>query len=181
MAHRETSSQSSHAHDALLQRFGATVRQYRTQRGLTQRALAGRMDVHPRYMSKIERGDNNIGVLLLFRLAHALDLPAACLLAPLETWKTVRAPATWDAASSGRRAPPRDEPSRLLQRLGTTIRQARQAQRLVQPALAAKTGLSFGYISEIELGQRNLSVVSLVRIAEALGVSVAQLLAPVET
>jgi len=52
---------------------------------------------------------------------------------------------------------------------------------LSQPALAARTGLTVGYISEIEQGQRNLSVLSLVRIAEALGLAVAHLLAPLET
>ena len=68
----------------------------------------------------------------------------------------------------------------LLSLLGATIRQARQSQRLSQPALAASTGLSFGYISAIELGQRNLSVLSLVRLADALGLSVTHLLAPLE-
>jgi transcriptional regulator with XRE-family HTH domain len=74
-----------------------------------------------------------------------------------------------------------DDQATLLPLLGATIRQARKDQRLSQPALAARTGLSFGYISEIELGQRNLSVLNLVRIADALGLSVAQLLAPLET
>jgi len=69
----------------------------------------------------------------------------------------------------------------LLPLLGATIRQARQSQRLSQPALAARTGLSFGYISAIELGQRNLSVLNLVRLADALGLSVTYLLAPLET
>jgi len=80
------------------------------------------------------------------------------------------------------RSPTRpDNQATLLPLLGATIRQARKDQRLSQPALAARTGLSFGYISEIELGQRNLSVLSLVRIADALGLSVAHLLAPLET
>ncbi len=74
-----------------------------------------------------------------------------------------------------------DDQATLLPLLGATIRQARKDQRLSQPALAARTGLSFGYISEIELGQRNLSVLNLVRIADALGLSVAHLLAPLET
>jgi transcriptional regulator with XRE-family HTH domain len=178
--HRETSSQPSHLYDALSQRFGATVRQYRKQRRLTQRELAARIGLHYMSMSKIERGQRNIGVLLLLRLAHALDMPASSLLAPLETCTSFRAKGAEEVASSMPPSTQRDDPS-LLQRLGAAIRQARQDQHLFQTALAAKTGLSFGYISEIELGQRNFSLLSLVRIADALGLSVAQLLQPVET
>jgi len=69
----------------------------------------------------------------------------------------------------------------LLPRLGATIRQYRQQQGLSQAMLATLTGLSPTYIPEIEQGQRNVSVLSLLRIAEALGLSVAYLLAPLET
>jgi transcriptional regulator with XRE-family HTH domain len=68
----------------------------------------------------------------------------------------------------------------LLPVLGATICQYRKHQRLTHKALAARTGLSPTYIGEIELGHRNLSVLSLLRIAEALELSVATLLAPLE-
>src|SRR5712691_558648 len=172
VAHRETSSQPSHPYDTLSQRFGATVRQYRQQRGLTQRALAARMDLHYRYMSKIERGQRAIGVLLLLRLAHALDLPAASLLTPLETSASCRARGTWEATSSAPPSTQRGDLSLVLQRLGATIRQARHHQRLSQQALAARTGLDVSYLSNIERGQCNVSVFVLVRLADALGLSV---------
>ncbi len=178
--HRDTSPQPSHPHDASLELFGATVRQHRQQRGLTQRQLATRMGLHHRYISKIERGQRNIAVLLLLRLAYALDIPASSLLAPLEAYPSSGSRRAWEAASFVTPSIQLDDPS-LLQLLGMTIRHARQDQHLSQPAIAAKANLSFGYISEIELGQRNLSVLSLVRIADALGISVAQLLEPVET
>jgi transcriptional regulator with XRE-family HTH domain len=62
-----------------------------------------------------------------------------------------------------------------------TIRRYRQQRDLFQTMLAAMTGLSSTYIGEIEQGQRNLSVLSLVRIADALGLSVSQLLEPLDT
>lgn len=178
MDHRETSSPSSSLPATLPQRFGATVRHYRKQRGLTQRALAARMGLHYRYISKIELGQRTIGVLLLSRLAHALDIPASCLLAPLETSTSVDSRGETPSVMTPSTQPSSSSP--LLQRLGATIRQTRQDQQLAQPTVAAASGLSVGYISEIELGQRNLTVVSLVRIAHALGVPVAQLLKPLE-
>ena len=75
---------------------------------------------------------------------------------------------------------PRD-PETLLHLLGATIRQYRQRQGLTQTGLATKTGLDNWYLSQIEQGQRNLSILSLVRIADALGLTVSHLLTPLET
>ncbi len=179
VAHRETSPQPSHPHATPSQRLGATIRQYRKQRGLTQRALAARLGVHYMYMSKIERGHHTVGVLLLLGLAQALDIPPAHLLAPLETGAASQARGTQEATAAAPSALHRDEASRVLQRLGAMIRHARQDQRLSQPALADKTGLDVSYLSNIERGQRNVSVLVVVRLAHALGLSVAQLLDPV--
>jgi transcriptional regulator with XRE-family HTH domain len=189
--HRDMSSTPSRPRDTLLQRFGATLRQYRQQRRLSQPALAASTGIRRAYISQIETGKRNIAVLTLLRLARALNIPAAWLLAGLDTYATLAPPVgcdplphrgTRDAGLTQDDMPytrPNDQ-TRLLPLLGATIRQARQSQRLSQPALAARTGLSFGYISAIELGQRNLSVLSLVRIADALGLSMAHLLAPLE-
>ena len=68
-----------------------------------------------------------------------------------------------------------------LRLVGTTIRQQRKQQRLSQHALATLTGLDSGYISEIERGQRNVTLLSLLRIAEALHLPVSRLLAPLDT
>ena len=54
-----------------------------------------------------------------------------------------------------------------LRLVGTTIRQQRKQQRLSQQRLAAlRLSLDSSYISEIERGQRNVSLLSLLRIAE---------------
>ena len=52
--------------------------------------------------------------------------------------------------------------------LGATIRDHRKRQGLTQKALAAKAGLNYAYISDIERGKRNLTAESLFRIATAL-------------
>jgi DNA-binding XRE family transcriptional regulator len=57
----------------------------------------------------------------------------------------------------------------------------RKQRRLSQHTLATLTGLDSSYISEIERGQRNVSLLSLLRIAEALHLPVSHLLAPLDT
>jgi transcriptional regulator with XRE-family HTH domain len=173
--------------------LGATLRQYRKQRRLSQQALAARTGIlDDRYISQIELGRHNISVLMLLRLAHALEIPAACLLAWVDTSAPLAPPITCDPLSSRETrdvAVPHDDTSSvkpgdaatLLPLLGATIRQYRQQLGLSQPALAARTGLNPTYIGQIEQGHRNLSVLSLVRIADALGISLSYLLTPLET
>jgi transcriptional regulator with XRE-family HTH domain len=191
VTHGNTPSTPPRLHPTLLQRFGATLRQYRQQRGLTQKALATSIGIRrSSYLSEIELGKRNITVLTLLHLAWALDIPAARLLAGLDT-DAPRAPltpydplssrGTRDATPSVTPSPQPDDATPLLQLLGTTLRHYRQHVGLSQPALAARTGLNPTYIGQIEQGQRNVSVLSLLRIAEALGISLSSLLTPLET
>jgi transcriptional regulator with XRE-family HTH domain len=191
VTHRDTPSRAPHPQDLALQRFGATLRAYRQQRGLTQRALAVRTGIRNRYISDIERGRHNISVVMLLRLAQALDIPAAWLLVGLDTYPPVPPPLASDPSSAHRgqeaaviqdttAALQRGDAATLLHGLGATLRQYRQHQGLTQKALAASTGLNPTYIGQIEQGHRNLSVLSLVRLAAALGLVVAHLLTPVE-
>jgi transcriptional regulator with XRE-family HTH domain len=176
----------------VLQRLGATLRAYRQQRHLSQQALAARTGLlDDRYLSQIELGRHNISVLLLLGLARALEMPAACLLADVDTSTPLAPPTRCDprpASAPGQAGMPqddmpvilRDDRATLLPCLGAALRQSRQQVGLSQPALAARTGLHSTYISQIEHGHRNLSVLSLVRIAAALGIALASLLAPLE-
>jgi transcriptional regulator with XRE-family HTH domain len=169
--------------------LGATLRQYRQQQGLTQPALAARTGIRRAYISQIEMGKRNITVLTLLRFARALRIPASSLLARLETHAALapRTPSdplsargTRDATPAGTPSSQPGEATPLLQLLGMTLRHYRQQSGLSQPALAARTGLNPTYIGQIEQGQRNVSVLSLLRIAEALGISLSLLLTPLE-
>lgn len=66
----------------------------------------------------------------------------------------------------------------ILKMLGSRIREHRSAQNLSQDRLALMIGSSQGkaYISRIELGKCNVSVLVLYRIAKALGVKVSDLI-----
>jgi transcriptional regulator with XRE-family HTH domain len=65
--------------------FGKAVRYHRLQRSLSQEALAERSELHRTYVSGIETGDRNIGLLNVYRLAKALGISAPELLATAET------------------------------------------------------------------------------------------------
>lgn len=61
-------------------------------------------------------------------------------------------------------------------RLGMVIRQEREGKNLSQEALAFECGLHRTYIGAIERGERNLCLLNIIRIAEALGSPASDLL-----
>jgi transcriptional regulator with XRE-family HTH domain len=67
-----------------------------------------------------------------------------------------------------------------LQRRGATNRHYRRQRRLTQKALAAQTGLHHTYLSQIERGHRNVSILSHLQIARALQMPLASLVASLE-
>jgi transcriptional regulator with XRE-family HTH domain len=64
--------------------------------------------------------------------------------------------------------------------LGATIQHHRQQQGLSQRMLAVHTGLSHTYLSQIEQGKRNPTILSLRSIADALHISLWLLIAPLD-
>jgi transcriptional regulator with XRE-family HTH domain len=55
--------------------FGDKIRQLRTERGLSQEALADLAKLHRTYVGSIERGERNISLDNIAKLAIALDVP----------------------------------------------------------------------------------------------------------
>lgn len=64
----------------------------------------------------------------------------------------------------------------IRQRIGWNLRRLRAARELNQEDFATDSGFDRGYISGIERGVRNPSILVLERIAQALGVDVVELL-----
>jgi len=60
---------------AYLARLGERVRGWRTERGVTRKALALSSGVSERYLAQLEAGEGNISVLLLRRIAQAMAVP----------------------------------------------------------------------------------------------------------
>lgn len=62
--------------------------------------------------------------------------------------------------------------------VGRNVKRIRLAQSMTQEELAAKSGFSQQYISDLERGLRNPTVVTLYELGQALGVSHLALVAP---
>lgn len=65
--------------------------------------------------------------------------------------------------------------------VGERVRAIRQLRRLTLRDVAERTGLSESFLSQAERGRTSASIVSLQRIAEALGVAVSDFFSPDET
>ena len=62
------------------------------------------------------------------------------------------------------------------ERIGKRIQQLRKLKKMSQADLAEYTGMSVSYISHIETGIKHASLESIIRIANALGITVDQVL-----
>lgn len=65
--------------------FGAAVRELRTARHVPQEALAHAAGIERSHMGKIERGLHVPTLVLAFRIARALGMPASVLIAATES------------------------------------------------------------------------------------------------
>jgi ribosome-binding protein aMBF1 (putative translation factor) len=64
----------------------------------------------------------------------------------------------------------------ILVALGDAIRRARLEQGISQEGLALGAGLDRSYVGGIERGEHNLTVINVVKLAEALGLTSSELL-----
>jgi len=60
--------------DQLLVNLGCKIRQYRIEKQLTQMDLAVITDSHKTQIARIERGEHNVGICTLKRIADALGI-----------------------------------------------------------------------------------------------------------
>jgi transcriptional regulator with XRE-family HTH domain len=60
--------------------FGAAIRSMRSERGLPQEAFAGRAGMDRSYYGAIERGEFNVSLDTIVKIADALGVSAAALL-----------------------------------------------------------------------------------------------------
>jgi transcriptional regulator with XRE-family HTH domain len=64
----------------LLKQIGARMKTVRNNKGLSQQAVADAADINRLYLSRVERGLENVSILTLVRIAEALGTPARNLL-----------------------------------------------------------------------------------------------------
>ena len=70
--------------DASLQKFGSKVRELRSKKNLSQEDLAEKSGLHRTYIGGIERGERNLALINLLRIAEALEITASELLEGIE-------------------------------------------------------------------------------------------------
>jgi transcriptional regulator with XRE-family HTH domain len=63
--------------------FGRRVRQLRLERQLSQEKLAELADLHRNYVGGVERGERNVSLLNIVKLAHGLNVSPAKLIEPI--------------------------------------------------------------------------------------------------
>ncbi len=64
--------------------FGAAVREARTAQGIAQETLANLAGIERSHMGKIERGEHMPTLVLIFKIAKALGISSADLMAATE-------------------------------------------------------------------------------------------------
>ena len=72
----------------LLKTFGRSIRRLRKQRGMSQEALAEACGLSRNYISDIERGVRNPGLLVMVALAKALKVRLRELVEEIESRST---------------------------------------------------------------------------------------------
>lgn len=64
--------------------FGEVIKQLRTERNLSQEALALSAEIDRTYISDIEKGERNISINVAFKLANALQISFSELIKEIE-------------------------------------------------------------------------------------------------
>ena len=68
--------------DDIRHRFGARVRQLRNERGWSQEAFADLCGLHRTYIGSVERGEQNLSLVNIEKLAATLGVSLAELFSP---------------------------------------------------------------------------------------------------
>lgn len=66
--------------DLFLKKIGKTIRDLRNRNQVTQEMLASMANICPKYLGEIERGDANLSVTILCKIADALKIEPSDLL-----------------------------------------------------------------------------------------------------
>lgn len=72
------------AQKQIKRRFGERIKELRREQGLSQEALAQECDLDRTYIGGAERGERNVSLVNIYRMAIALRVPPGTLLQPVQ-------------------------------------------------------------------------------------------------
>jgi transcriptional regulator with XRE-family HTH domain len=189
----------------LTYKLGVKIRTLRETAGLTQERLAEAADISVKFTGYIERGQRSPSIKTLEKIAKALkvapkelfefpdDEEKACQTLLVELRKcspddirtltgvvkrlstSSKASGTFSFIPSEKKEDLMNSIDSLPKLIGARIRQIRLSLGLTQENLAEKADMDFTSIGAAERGVRNLSLKSLARVADALGVPIEEL------
>lgn len=139
------------------QQIGERIRKYRLARGITIDGLAKSAGITKGFLSKLETGKKSPAIGTLGNIADALNLEVSMLVRPDQT---VSAASTEDTVAL----------------VGERIRNARLARGLTVEQLARSAGITKGFLSKIERGDKAPAISTLINLAKALGLEMSRLL-----
>jgi transcriptional regulator with XRE-family HTH domain len=154
-------------------RFARNLRQAREAAGLTQNALAGVAACAPRLLANIENKAANVKLDTITRLARALSVKEVDLLLPEIDNIPIK---------QGRRPPieplSKAEPTEFRRRFAQNLRERRLALGMYQTTLSEAAGMQPSVEGEIEVNAKNVTLDTVTRLAQPLGVREIDLLGP---
>lgn len=80
MNHGRMPNLSRNRQDPVLVALGTAIRRARLSKNISQEKLALLAEVDRSYVGRVERGDNNVAILTLSKLAQAMDITLAKLM-----------------------------------------------------------------------------------------------------
>ena len=133
--------------EGLLPTVGNRVRTIRKMRGLSRRLLSEKSDVSQRYIAQLETGGGNISIVLLARVADALDFKIEYLVGEHDPWESdlPKFCELYQGASQ-------DQQSRIRQILNSNTSQANRQNRIALIGLRGAGKSTLGQLVANDLG-----------------------------
>jgi XRE family transcriptional regulator, aerobic/anaerobic benzoate catabolism transcriptional regulator len=132
---------------AFLERVGERVRNARSRKGISRRALSDMSGVSQRYLAQLETGYGNISILLLRRVAEALDHKVEWLVGEDDPYSS-----DVIAMASLYRGATSDQKKRVLEILDPERPSLRRARRIALIGLRGAGKSTLGRLAANEIG-----------------------------
>ena len=140
----------------LIIEFGRRLREARKRAGLSQAEVATRLGIGQTYVSRVERGTENITLSACVRFAQAVGCIFSTEFTPPK---------------------PRDSDGGIAE-FARRLREERIRAGLSQTALAARLGMTQSYVSRVERGDQNITLSACEAFAQAVGCIFSTVLTP---